>query len=395
MKLRSLVAILLTATTTLAFAPVSAYAQEVSTKTTFSGDNIRFFSPAGEAVIAFTDVNKNGEIKYLPLDSLKRPQAAYGYITKEMREQAKARGRQNISVDPVGYAGNNKRVGVRFQERGYEGWFYNRSHMIADSLGGDAIRENLVTGTRMQNVGWNKGGEGGMAYIEEKARNFLDSAKAQNCPLYYAATPNYVGSEILPRTVTVNAKSCDNTINEQIVVDNNAPGYTINYVTGSFREGHQPHDEPSGENSEKTMVPGKSNKPTPGATEDSETPGSPNQNTGTPQVEQNNDAQKKEIESATSESKGVEMTVTTGITTSPTPTTKSGDVGAKIISTTDKSTTVPHEQKSNPPNKSHFFSTVITPLSLNQGQHPKYGPKVETGGNIHISIWTKIANLFR
>lgn len=35
----------------------------------------------------------------------------------------------------------------------YVGDFWNRSHLIADSLGGDALRVNAVTGTRTQNVG--------------------------------------------------------------------------------------------------------------------------------------------------------------------------------------------------------------------------------------------------
>lgn len=218
----------------------------LATTTDFSGDNIRFYAEAGPAVVVFPDA-PTGSVKYLPLDNLKRPQGAYGYLTYGMYTPGKER--EKINFDPVGYAGNNKKVDIVFDangdgvieknkstnDRAYSGWFYNRSHLIADSLGGNAVRENMVTGTRMQNVGWNKGGEGGMAYTEEKARDYLSSPQSKNCPLYYAATPNYVGSELLPRTVTVNIKSCNDSINEQVVVDNVAPGYTINYMTGSFR----------------------------------------------------------------------------------------------------------------------------------------------------------------
>ena len=226
----------------------AAYAQSVSTKTTFSGDYIKFYAPAGKAVVAYDDANKNGEIKYLELDNLQRATGAYGYISKEMRTEAKERGRQDIKVDPVGWTSGKPPVPVTFEDRSYKDSFYNRSHLIADSLGGDPTKVNLVTGTRMQNVGWNKKGEGGMAYIEEKTRVFLDSPKGDNCPVYYAVTPNYIGSELLPRTVTVNAKSCDSTIDEQIVVDNMAPGYVINYMNGEFKQGDIPKDQFDGAN---------------------------------------------------------------------------------------------------------------------------------------------------
>jgi len=50
----------------------------------------------------------------------------------------------------------------------YNGYFYNRSHLIADSLGGRSYKYNVVTGTRQQNVGNN--GDGGMQSIEKKEK---------------------------------------------------------------------------------------------------------------------------------------------------------------------------------------------------------------------------------
>lgn len=250
MGFKKIIVSALTAATVIsgsAFSIDTAYAQSVSTKTTFSGDYMNFYAPAGKAVVAYDDINKNGEIKYLDLDNMQRATGAYGYISKEMRNEAKERGRQDIKVDPVGW-GHNKQSPVEYGDKSYKGWFYNRSHLIADSLGAAPDKTNLVTGTRMQNVGW---GNGGMAYIEEKTRKFLDSEKGDNCPVYYAATPNYIGSELLPRTVTVNAKSCDSTIDEQIVVDNVAPGYIINYMNGEFTKGDIPKDQLDGNTNEK------------------------------------------------------------------------------------------------------------------------------------------------
>lgn len=231
--------------------PNMSNGQRVTTTET-SGNNLVFYSSVGEAVIDYPDAQV-GKITYLPVDNLKRPQGAYGYLTTDMYQPGKEH--EDINVDPVGYKGNNQKVLITFDanndgvietgkgnpDKSYKGWFYNRSHLIADSLGGSASRENLVTGTRMQNVGWNDS-KGGMAYLETKARDYLGAKDPSGnrinakCPLYYSATPNYVGSETLPRTVTVNAQSCDKTINEQVVVDNTAPGYTINYVTGSFKK---------------------------------------------------------------------------------------------------------------------------------------------------------------
>lgn len=178
-----------------------------------------------------------GQISYCDLDAYSRATCAYGELTGDMRAAAKSRGRQDITVDPAGWSHNEKVIipaltGVA-NAKDYKGYMYNRSHMIADSLGGDPSLVNLVTGTRGQNVGMNN--KGGMAYTEEIARDYLDNKTAANsCPLYYAATPNYSGVELLPRTVTVDIQSCDLAINERVVVDNTANGYSINYVNGSF-----------------------------------------------------------------------------------------------------------------------------------------------------------------
>ena len=112
---------------------------------------------------------------------------------------------------------------------------WNRSHLLADSLGGDPIAVNLVTGTRTQNVGSTQ--IGGMAHTEELAREYLDTHDGNACPLYYAAMPNYVGAEAVPRTVTVDIQSCDKSIDERVEVANTANGWTIDYSTAAVTEG--------------------------------------------------------------------------------------------------------------------------------------------------------------
>lgn len=210
--------------------------------TEFSGDYLTFKRVVGQAVIEHDDAVK-GKITYLPLDDLDRATGAYGYITHDMYENAKG-SNPSITVNPSGWNSNKKTtftydhnndgvINKKDGDKSYKGWFWNRSHLVADSLGGDVSANNLITGTRMQNVGWNNN-KGGMAYTEDKTRKFLENN--DNCEVYYSAKPNYVDNELVARTVTVDVKSCDNTLNERVIVDNNSPSHTIDYMTGEWEE---------------------------------------------------------------------------------------------------------------------------------------------------------------
>lgn len=178
-----------------------------------------------------------GKITYEGLDEQGRVKPVYARLTTQNRADAKSWGRGNNpdsdKADPPGW-GHNEKVTVDLPGgKQYRGYFWNRSHLIADSLGGRESVDSWITGTRMQNVGSNNG-KGGMAYTETKARAYLDDPANAECPLYYAATPDYTGNEIIPRTVTVDMQSCDKTLDERVIVDNVMPGYAINYTTGEF-----------------------------------------------------------------------------------------------------------------------------------------------------------------
>ena len=195
--------------------------------------NADYYQVDGTAQRPYQDP-KAGQITYCDLDSLGRPTCAYGLLTAQTRQQAKARGRQHIDVNPAGWPRNQK-VTITDGSQSYQGWFWNRSHMIADSLGGDPVKENLVTGTRTQNVGISPAHNGGMAYTETKARSYLDNQAHASCPLYYAVTPNYTGNELIPRTVTVDMESCDKSLSEHVIVPNTANGWNIDYTNGEIR----------------------------------------------------------------------------------------------------------------------------------------------------------------
>lgn len=168
-------------------------------------------------------------------DDLDRTTTAYGLVNyKAVMDSKGWRADFEPNSEPSGwYKGkesNNKKVSVKLPNgKIYNGYFYNRSHLIADSLGGRSYKYNVVTGTRQQNVGNN--GNGGMQYIEKKVVDYVEKTKNN---VYYSVEPYYEGNELVPRYVIVNAKSDDGVINEKVKVFNNASGYEINYSDGSF-----------------------------------------------------------------------------------------------------------------------------------------------------------------
>lgn len=168
-------------------------------------------------------------------DDLDRTTTAYGLVNyKAVKDSKGWRADFEPNSEPSGwYKGkesNNKKVSVKLPNgKIYNGYFYNRSHLIADSLGGRSYKYNVVTGTRQQNVGNN--GNGGMQYIEKKVVDYVEKTKNN---VYYSVEPYYEGNELVPRYVIVNAKSDDGVINEKVKVFNNASGYEINYSDGTF-----------------------------------------------------------------------------------------------------------------------------------------------------------------
>lgn len=204
------------------------------------GDYLEITGPAERPY----EVTEPGEVEYCELDELERPVCAFGELTSQTRQDAARRDRQDISIDPPGWPEDNAEVTIPALpdvegSQEYHGWLWNRSHLLADSLGGAPSAENLVTGTRTQNVGSTfTDGEysGGMGYTERLARDYLDTGRGDACPLYYSTTANYAGQNLIPSTVTVNIQTCDESINERVVVFNTAEGFDINYADGSWQE---------------------------------------------------------------------------------------------------------------------------------------------------------------
>ena len=174
-----------------------------------------------------------GEIVYTGLDSLGRTQRVYGCLTHQMWADS-AGWRQDCpaSADAVSGWGHNEKVEL-FNADGSStnGYLFNRSHLIGDSLGGGAFIENIVTGTRQQNVG-NSDAKGGMRFTETLAEGYLSSN--EDGYVLYSATPIYRGDELVPRAVYVQIYSDDGSIDMSVLVYNASYGYEINYADGTF-----------------------------------------------------------------------------------------------------------------------------------------------------------------
>lgn len=169
-------------------------------------------------------------ITYGKTDKYNRPTYATALITVKLYNKEKNEDRETIKVKPCGWTKNFKTVITHKDGTSYKGWFWNKSHMIADSLGGSAVYENLITGTRPQNVGGRKN-DGGMAYMEIKIRNYFNQGNKGNVK-YSVENVYNSNKDKLPIYSIVNALSDDNKINEQVIVYNSAEGFNIDYKTG-------------------------------------------------------------------------------------------------------------------------------------------------------------------
>lgn len=199
-----------------------------------------------------------GEVAYGDLDQLGRATGTWAKVTPAMMRDGLARDRKDMSdLSPSGW-GHNAEVDIPLPDGGtYHGYLWNRSHLLAKSLGGEERIENLVTGTRMQNVGANDG-NGGIAHCETIARDWLGHCDSDGW-LYYAAVPVYQGDELVPRTVVVDMLSSDGSVNERTITYNAALGYEIDYATGKWTRTEESADAAADETaaqeeSERTVV---------------------------------------------------------------------------------------------------------------------------------------------
>lgn len=137
---------------------------------------------------------------------------------------------QKFNSDTLAYPKKNKQVKIEHPIHVvYNGWFWNRSHLIADQLGGESTFRNAITGTRTQNVGA-RNNEGGMRVPEKAAYEYIKKTQKE---LMYVVQPIYYQNERIPRLVKVTLYNDE--INTTYITLNIAYGYTIDYNNASFK----------------------------------------------------------------------------------------------------------------------------------------------------------------
>lgn len=171
-----------------------------------------------------------GQVAYAPLDARGRAGTVRACITSDLMRRGESRKREEMP-DPAGWPKNSRATIVLPNGRASHDWFWNRCHLLAKSLGGEERRENLVTGTRMLNIGADDG-QGGMDVFETAIRDWLGAYPTVT--VQYVATPVYEGTEPIPRSVFVDVLSSDGHLNERLEVYNTAKGYSIDYASSSY-----------------------------------------------------------------------------------------------------------------------------------------------------------------
>ena len=181
----------------------------------------------------FARAGSEGLFEYGEGDELGRTTTTSAIVTWEsISRSAGTREEFEKNSNPSGWPKKNQKIEINLPNgRKYHGYAWNRSHLIADSLGGRAFRWNLITGTRMQNVGANDQ-KGGMQYIEKKVIEYLKFN--QNDRVFYRAIPHYVGDELVPRVVEVLAYAESGNLNERVYTYNILPEYKINYMNAEI-----------------------------------------------------------------------------------------------------------------------------------------------------------------
>lgn len=149
---------------------------------------------------------------YGGLDMYGRATTAIATVTKD--DLVASETRKGIELpNPKGWVGRS------------QGGVYDRSHLIAYTLGGENDLDNLVTGTISFNQKY-------MTQVEGDVRDYI---KSSGHSVLYRVTPYYRGDELLPIGVLMEASDGSSFVRNRFVY-NVQDGFTIDYKTGKVKE---------------------------------------------------------------------------------------------------------------------------------------------------------------
>ncbi len=192
----------------------------------------------------FTDAEKETKTayeKYSPLDSLDRCGVAQACVGRELMPKTGEERESISSVTPSGW--EQAKYDTELVDGGY---LYNRAHLIGWQLTAENANEcNLITGTRYFNVD-------GMLPFENLVADYV---RETGNHVMYRVTPDFEGSDLVAKGVTMEAYSVEDNGDEIqfcVYVYNFQPGILIDYATGKSRLDDGAEMPPKGnENGEK------------------------------------------------------------------------------------------------------------------------------------------------
>ena len=163
---------------------------------------------------------------YDGLDTYGRASAVLAVVGPDTLEDAT---QEDISsIKPSGWENDNKVSNNKQYEyiSGSQPYsLYNRSHLLARSMGGENNEENLVTGTTYLN-------QTGMKPFEDKVREYV---KNTGNHVLYRVTPVFKGSNKICSGIQMEAYSVEDSgqgVSFNVFCYNVQPGIGINYATG-------------------------------------------------------------------------------------------------------------------------------------------------------------------
>ena len=180
--------------------------------------------------------NKSFE-SYSELDSLGRVGVVFASLAKDMLPTGDKGSIGHIK--PTGWVQKTYPSNIVAQSQ-----IYNRSHMIAWSIGGNDAKENLMTGTPYFN-------QIGMQIFESQV---LDYIRETGNHVMYRVTPVFVGDNLLANGALMEAWSVEDNgdgICFCVFVYNVQPGVIIDYATG---ESSLPESDDTSDKSTATLV---------------------------------------------------------------------------------------------------------------------------------------------
>lgn len=188
-------------------------------------DGVTASVPINSNVPFFTEEEKSADLSYISyadLDEFGRCGETFSCLSYLLLPEEERDDEEERSVViPTGYRQSRYPEELVDQE-----FLYNRCHLIAWQLGGDANSRNLITGTRYLNV------EGMLPY-ENRTAQYLRNH--QNRHVLYRVTPIFVGEELTCRGVLMEAYSVEDhgKLCFCAFVYNEQPGILIDHLDGS------------------------------------------------------------------------------------------------------------------------------------------------------------------